>query len=517
MGKNIVLCADGTGNRGGYTPDSNVYRMYNAVDVHDEDKAQMVFYDNGVGTSTNKYWRGLTGAFGFGFKQNVRDMYQFLSRNYEPGDDVFVFGFSRGAATVRAFTGLVAASGLVDGYDLTDDELQPRIDDAMDRYRSAPRGHAPAGGEAGSHGAIPIKFLGVWDTVSALGFPQSWAVRGIGVWFLSGLTKALDHISDVVFPHRYYNYRLTANVQWAYQALAIDDERNSFQPMVWDETVSPETKVEQVWFAGSHSNVGGGYGRAGLANVALDWMMRRAARHGLRFKEGARDDAYAASNVHGRLYDSRDGLAVYYRYKPRNIEVLCAGRLRGPTRIHESVLERMRYKTANYAPGNLPYAFDVVKSDPDAPPVSRTAAESPDAWARLTKPLRASVARREWLYGLFLEATLVIILAGLWFWVTPPPPHRPGVGAVAWLTGHLATALNYVTPKMFEGLVTVAVLENPLYTVGALGLFMVMWALKRRWRHQTVCAAEAAREEVLSTTASGTSGPIPDPGSASAP
>jgi uncharacterized protein (DUF2235 family) len=107
MGKNIILCADGTGNRGGETPDTNVYRMYHAVDLHKPERGQtqITFYDNGVGTSTNKYIRAVSGALGFDFGQNVRDLYEFLARNYNAGDIVYLFGFSRGAATVRAFGG----------------------------------------------------------------------------------------------------------------------------------------------------------------------------------------------------------------------------------------------------------------------------------------------------------------------------------------------------------------------------------------------------------------------------
>ncbi len=124
MGKNIILCADGTGNKGGYTPSSNVYKIYNAVKINkdgkeDKDyKQQIRFYDNGVGTEKNKYYRGLAGAFGLGFKSNVIDLYTYLAKNYEPGDQVYLFGFSRGAATVRAFAGFIATCGLVKGKNL---------------------------------------------------------------------------------------------------------------------------------------------------------------------------------------------------------------------------------------------------------------------------------------------------------------------------------------------------------------------------------------------------------------
>ncbi|NQY66295.1 MAG: DUF2235 domain-containing protein, partial [Flavobacteriales bacterium] len=112
MSKNIILCADGTGNEGGYTPDSNVYKMYNAIDIHNAAKEQITFYDNGVGTQKNKYIRSLSGALGFGFETNVKDLYEFLARRYDAGDGIFMFGFSRGAATIRAFNGFIDNVGL---------------------------------------------------------------------------------------------------------------------------------------------------------------------------------------------------------------------------------------------------------------------------------------------------------------------------------------------------------------------------------------------------------------------
>ena len=113
MGKNIILCSDGTGNKGGHGADTNVFRLFNAIGIHDVSPPQITFYDDGVGTSKNKYLRAISGAFGFGFEDNVVDLYEFLSRNYKSKDDdkIYLFGFSRGAATVRAFAGMVQEWG----------------------------------------------------------------------------------------------------------------------------------------------------------------------------------------------------------------------------------------------------------------------------------------------------------------------------------------------------------------------------------------------------------------------
>ena len=499
--KNIILCADGTGNLGGETPDSNVFKMYNAVDIHNQDLKQVTFYDNGVGTADNKYWRGLSGAFGFGFKRNVCDLYRFLATHYKPGDQVFLFGFSRGAAEVRAFTGFLAAAGLIDGHGCTEDELRERTKQAFKIYESG-----NGNGSFGEHGAIPIKFVGVWDTVSALGFPQDWKITGIGMWVLNVLFMMLDHIFDFFLPHRFYNFELTPNIEFAYQALAIDDERNSFTPKVWDERIVEKrtrdenrqehgTEVEQVWFAGAHSNVGGGYGRAGLANVALDWMMIRAKKHGMVLKDDVHEEVVHNSNVHGRLYDSRDGFAVYYRYVPRDIQELCKNKLRGNIAIHDSVLDRMKQRTANYAPGNLPVSFDVVGKEP-----VRNVNNAGASVER--KAIKKWVFRREWLYGLFLEFTLIVVGAAICLWIKSPgkvkiSPREGPLGIFDTVLGHIAEVLTYILPRMFESLVNLAVIQKPIYFGVAMAILVSFWGSKRFFRHKNVQSCELARETLL--------------------
>ncbi len=523
MGKNIILCADGTGNRGGYTPDSNVYKIYNAIDIHDTNKPQITFYDNGVGTAKNKYWRALSGAFGFGFKANVCDLYEFLARNYDPSDNVFLFGFSRGAATVRAFSGFVAASGLVDGRKLDQDDLEKRADEVFRAYRAAKKDPSLAKQcreDQSSHGAIPIKFIGMWDTVSALGFPQDWNITGIGMLVLNWLFKALDHLFDFwIFAHRFYNYELTANIQFACQVLAIDDERKSFTPLVWDENRVDERKkdengqeigthIEQVWFAGAHSNVGGGYGRAGLANVSLDWMMTRAHHHGLEFQKEPVDEIRRNANVQGRLVNSRDGFAIYYRYHPREIQKLCWNKklrrsiLRGKVKIHRSVFERMIRKTGNYAPGHLPYEFNVVDNPVSGAMLEATAAPNENTWKTSRSKVNRWVFWRKWLYGIFLEFTLLIVLSAGWFWIYPPlqwgnRASQDTTGWLDWLMGHIADVLNYILPEFFEGLVTVAVIQQPGYFGSAVIFAIFLWRLKRLFRRRNFKACEEARNVVV--------------------
>ncbi|GAV21266.1 hypothetical protein MMIC_P2248 [Mariprofundus micogutta] len=396
--KNIIVCADGTGNKGGTTPDSNVYKIYKAINKRFKGETsdgfacdeQVVFYDNGVGTEKNNYLRALGGGFGFGFEDNVRDLYKYLARNYNPGDRIYFFGFSRGASTVRACNGFIRKCGLAKGKGKQNHQLDELVTKAFSAYQL--RKKQPDVAEAVRtseqfHAVVPIHFMGVWDTVVALGFPTGTDVTGTASKVFNKFSEwAGNRLDRKWWQHKFYFYKLTGNVVNAYQALAIDDERTAFWPFVWNEKLpqveldllkkedgSPiERTVEQVWFAGMHSNVGGGYARSGMASVPLYWMMKRAAKCGLQFEDGAIEDAQHDSHVHGNMYDSRNGVAMMYRYHPREIEKLCKPekdgkvikKLKGEIKIHRSVIERINHRTANYAPGQLPGCYSAFKIDP---------------------------------------------------------------------------------------------------------------------------------------------------------
>ncbi len=500
MPKNLIVCADGTGNQGGSTPSSNVYKIYKAIDKHyvgkeDDGKLdeQIVFYDNGVGTEKNKLIRIIGGAFGFGFKDNVCDLYKFLARNYEKGDKIFFFGFSRGASTVRACNGFISSCGLVRGRGLRNREFKILVEEAFDAYKV--RLKEPEKGEKirnsdSSNGVVDIHMMGIWDTVVALGFPKRTDVTGpvsaILKFFFCLAEKALDKI----MPHSFYNYNLTDNVKHAYQALAIDDERTAFWPFVLQEKGRKDDSVEQVWFAGMHSNVGGGYGRSGTASIPLHWMILRAVERGLEFNHDAVQQAFENSHVYGRIHNSRDGFAVMYRYHPRVIELLCDGRLNGNIRLHSSVIDRIKSRTANYSPGQLPTKFEVVDSDRKVPPVIWNPGKNPK-WAELRAEIDTWVLRRKGLYAVMLTFVITFLVTAFRL----RDYHEAEGCTVFW--SYLAGFFGYLLPDFFDGLITFVVAQHYMVFVFTIILVsLYVWA--RRWCYnKTVDACERLRHLII--------------------
>lgn len=430
--RNIIVCADGTGNKGGSSPDSNVYRVYKMVNKYHSGpcqdgvdvKEQILFYDNGIGTSTNKFIRAVTAGIGLGFRHNVCDLYKFLARNYKEGDRIFFFGFSRGASTVRACNGMISKCGLVKSDGLRNSELEKKVDAAYKIYEKHKTNEDAAekfkNDEENSWGAVPIQFLGVWDTVVALGFPKRTDVTGLATLFINVVFGTIEKIFNWIFPHNFYHYKLTNNVKYACQALAIDDERTAFWPYVWQEKNiagakdrTPEN-VKQVWFAGMHANVGGGYERDGMAGVPLYWIMKQAEEKGLVFNSDAMQLVLNTSHIHGRMYNTRLGLKMIYRYHPREIENLCKTKegesiLLDKIKIHSSVLERLKHRTANYIPGYIPASFDVVYTEePEKITYHNPGGDS--NWAILREKINRVVLHRKWLYA--SVATFVLTAFG---------------------------------------------------------------------------------------------------------
>lgn len=460
--RKIALFSDGTGNSSGKLFKTNVWRLYEALDLGPVTSAQheqIALYNNGVGTSTFRPLAMLGGIFGIGLKANVLELYKYLCRNWRPGDEIYLFGFSRGAFTIRLLTGLLSSQGILRGAtpDLPPDEgelawrtraayrafaretwpnrrlarvvsgvVRPLWDGMLRMHRLVTRRPRY---DPSTNRMVDIAFVGVWDTVAAYGGPITEITRGIDDW---------------IWPLTMPNYELSGRVLKARHALALDDERDAFQPLLWDEVREEmlvrwggpvrfnahptragiveevrqvaEDRLKQVWFAGMHADVGGGYPDESLSFVSLLWMIDELDGALTLLPEHVRRIS-SMSNVFGPLHNSRAGLASYYRYQPRRIvamlepgeaadeadpiDLFASTRsMRDPeiadhdyvrpdtgatvdqaidqtietlttrirsdhglltkVRVHESVLSRVLSGTDSYAPVSLPKKFEIV-------------------------------------------------------------------------------------------------------------------------------------------------------------
>jgi uncharacterized protein (DUF2235 family) len=460
MPKNIVLLSDGTGNSSAQLLKTNVWRIYESLDL-DDPSCQVACYDDGVGTSGFKPLALFGGAVGFGLKKNVLRLYRFVCEHYDPGDRIYAFGFSRGAFTIRVLIGLIADQGIIrtrptspvvaaaypDGdpaaaaamaYESVSTVIrsEPQVFGSelarLSRwaYRDFRRNFKQTGrlvevarwfrdglfhliegkseryDKSYSHQVDEIAFLGLWDTVDAYGLPMDELLDGVNKW---------------VWPLSAPDLKLSSKVRKACHALAIDDERNTFHPVLWDESEETladgapveqarhidEERISQVWFAGMHANVGGGYPDDSLSYVSLRWIADEACKHGLKCTPDLLRYHTAKADPFGRIYDSRSGLKSYYRYNPRKIEWLTNGQVheRGfggwpktsPTvtiarpKIHESVFARIAAAPEAYAPIIFPNHYAIVREDGGLIEDHENPYE-PDA----LRPLRSRAQERVW-------------------------------------------------------------------------------------------------------------------------
>ena len=292
MTRRIAIYLDGTWN----TPESrtNVYTLFeetlgldarnlSRLETNDIDIDQIRYYDQGVGTMLgNLMWGGLMGR---GLDRNLAEAYAFLCTHYREGDHIFIFGFSRGAYTARSLVGMIDRIGLVEGYHA---EISQMIHDAVAWYRqlASPRPDGTNGSNPAqqaleelelpserkdalrSHirAAPRIRFLGVWDTVGSLGLP-AW-------WRISPAQRER---------YAFHDTRMSRIVDYAYHALAIDEHRADFKPVLWSVSHPENLEVEQRWFVGAHGNVGGGYIDNYLHHLPRLWLQQMAHHCGLGF------------------------------------------------------------------------------------------------------------------------------------------------------------------------------------------------------------------------------------------
>ncbi len=317
MAKNVVVLADGTGQKGGRGHNTNIYRMYSMLVDRTPDQA--VFYDAGVGTGRRK----LTGnATGRGFSQKVRNAYQFIFEQYQIGDRIFLIGFSRGAATVRSL------ASFLDHFGILPRSRPELIDEAFGIYKKRRRRDFDSRLDTfvrgnGTH-HTDIEFLGCFDTVAALGFPRPTVAAFVDV--IPG------------FRWKFHDLDLSSNVRYAYQALAIDDERKTFHPLLWNYPPPVRTQeMKQVWFVGMHSDVGGGYQTGQhLSSIPLVWVLEQAHNRGLSIKSGLLP---IYDEPDAEMHDSRGRFTT--RFYSRLQRSWDSNRADHPV-VHDSVVHRQK-------------------------------------------------------------------------------------------------------------------------------------------------------------------------------
>jgi hypothetical protein len=517
MGRRLVIFADGTGNAFS-TQESNIWRLYNALDRSDAD--QVARYIQGVGTSGLRPYALLDGATGIGVPSNVRELYRFLCWNWRPGDEILMFGFSRGAFTIRTLIGLIHHEGLVpaeiDGRRVSSDEMgrnakaawrsyreksfparwwQPQIglvrllrDAVLGGWRML-RGQScynavAAQTRAQGRDEVRIHYVGLFDTVEAFGVPFDELGTAIGA---------------TLWPISFRNQVLSRKVDQARHALALDDDRRTFHPVRFERSDTGCRDIQELWFAGAHSDVGGGYPDGELSLVPLAWIAEGAEQAGVRFDAGVIPRLEEQGSAFGPRHDPRRGGAMFYRYAPRRIEG--GPQWGGPPVVHGAVARRMRDGNDGYAPLTLPVTAHVQGKDGTPAPlaVGRAGLVADPGMLAFAKD---AIWWRGALY--FVQLALVLVLALLPVtipWLSDQLAWlAQSAGRVGQMSGEVDRGLSAnleSVQRVLGGLVpdyaaswVQAILDHPLLTAF---VALLLWLVRRRDQVLRDAARDCAR------------------------
>ncbi|HEU5324230.1 MAG TPA: DUF2235 domain-containing protein [Methylomirabilota bacterium] len=337
MPKRLIVSFDGTWNTPGDDSDeskqieTNVRRLHEALQEQGRDGlSQEAWYDQGVGTDWHQHLSG--GTVGRGLSKNIQQGYAWLVDRYADGDEIFLFGFSRGAYTARSLGGLLRKCGLLRAEHAGRGEEAYKLYRRRDATADAP---AAVSFRAAHSREVRIRFLGVWDTVGALGVP-------------TGLSRTIPLLGQLNENWKFHDTTLSRITDFAYHALALDEHREDYDATLWTSAPGPGQVVEQRWFPGAHADVGGGNPQRGLSDLALDWMLRKAEDCGLGVD---RARALRAGDPLEAAHDSYELFlkGVYARRHPRHLRTVGAT----PTEtVDDSVGVRFKTMAPPYRPEN---------------------------------------------------------------------------------------------------------------------------------------------------------------------
>ena len=420
--KRLVFCFDGSWNRLDTPHPTNVLLTAESVmPIATDRTTQVTFYDEGVGSEDGEAFVG--GVFGAGLVKNLSDGYRFLIFNHSPGDEIYVFGFSRGAYTARSFVGLLSTCGILhrqharwadEAVDLykrrnasdafqsevlkfrADHSPQICVSAAEDEWRA----HNLSGYARGARPLLKIRYLGVWDTVGALGIPRYIV-----------MANAFNRM------HQFHDVSLSPVVEHARHAVAIDEHKVDFEPTLWENLddlnrhrgsrpEAVDAPYQQMWFPGVHGSVGGGGERRGLSDQALDWIWDGARFAGLELDSAPDSHLYRLQSSHAEALANQAA-----RFSPIGFildNLPRADRKPGPLRVHEvSPIARRRWRERSenlpeakaYRPGTLTPIAPELDLDIDDDGVPDLEGYGPDFAVYIVRPgdTLARIARR--VYG----------------------------------------------------------------------------------------------------------------------
>ncbi|ALQ07610.1 DUF2235 domain-containing protein [Pseudoalteromonas fuliginea] len=322
---NLVICCDGTWNNpqqedNGAPAPTNVVKLYHALAKKDNSEViQKLYYHPGLGgEETGLKDSIIDGALGKSIKRHICSAYHWLASNYNEGDKVFIFGFSRGAFTARSLGGLLGL-GLLDFNKLENNKARwEKTHGHFENYKSKLE-RIPKSLYINNKKSLPIHFIGVWETVGALGIPND---------------MELFNLLDNPASWRFHDTSLGKHISIARHAMAMDEKRSSFCVTRWSENLV-DRDVKEMWFPGVHSDVGGGYYDTDLSDIALEWMIKEAQESGLFFRDNILNQLNP--NPCGVLHNSFKGIFAKFRSRPRNVDCVITA---NNENFHESVFKR---------------------------------------------------------------------------------------------------------------------------------------------------------------------------------